>query len=46
LKCLVKNVFDNEYFAHLSRYRIINVPEQGRNIVLTVKVPFSGSLKN
>lgn len=45
LKCEVKNVFDNSYLAHLSRYRIINVPEQGRNVVLTLKVPFGGSLK-
>ncbi len=45
LKCQVKNLFNNQYLAHLSRYRIINVPEQGRNIVLTVKVPLSGPLK-
>lgn len=42
----VLNLFDTKYLAHLSRYRMINVPEQGRNFVLTVKVPFSGSFKN
>lgn len=42
--CQVQNVFHTSYFAHLSRYRLINVPEQGRNIVLTLKVPFSGKL--
>ncbi len=44
LKCQVQNVFDTKYLAHLSRYRIINVPEQGRNIVLSVNVPFRGKL--
>lgn len=42
----VRNVFNTNYLAHLSRYRIINVPEQGRNIVVTLKVPFGGKLKN
>ena len=41
--CQVQNVFNTAYLAHLSRYRLINVPEQGRNVVLTVKVPFGGS---
>ncbi len=35
-----QNLFDTAYFNHLSRYRLINVPEQGRNFVLVVKVPF------
>lgn len=41
--CQVQNFFDTAYLAHLSRYRLINVPEQGRNVVLTIKVPFSGN---
>ncbi len=41
--CQVQNVFHTKYLAHLSRYRLINVPEQGRNVVLTIKVPFRGS---
>lgn len=40
VSCQVQNVFDTAYFAHLSRYRLINVPEQGRNVVLTVKMLF------
>ncbi|MBK8568021.1 MAG: TonB-dependent receptor [Saprospiraceae bacterium] len=44
ISCQVQNVFDTTYFAHLSRYRLINVPEQGRNLVMTVKVPFGGKL--
>ncbi len=40
----VQNLFDTFYLAHLSRYRLINVPEQGRNLVMTLKVPFSGKI--
>lgn len=40
LKCQVQNLLDTRYLSHLSRYRIIDVPEQGRNVVLTMKVPF------
>ncbi len=36
----VQNVFNVTYYQHLSRYRLINVPEQGRNVVLSLKVPF------
>lgn len=42
INCQVQNVFHTKYLAHLSRYRLINVPEQGRNFVVTVKVPFGG----
>ena len=45
ISCQVQNFFDTFYFAHLSRYRIINVPEQGRNVILTVKVPFGGNFR-
>lgn len=40
----VQNLLDTAYLAHLSRYRLINVPEQGRNFVLTLKIPFKGNL--
>ncbi len=45
ISCQVQNIFNTTYFAHLSRYRLINVPEQGRNIVLTLKVPFKTNLQ-
>lgn len=45
LSCQVQNFFDTNYFAHLSRYRIINVPEQGRNIIFSAKIPFEGKFK-
>jgi len=33
----VKNIFNEKYFNHMSRYRIINIPEAGRNIALSLK---------
>lgn len=39
-----QNLGNAIYFNHLSRYRLLNLPEQGRNINLSLKVPFS--LKN
>jgi iron complex outermembrane receptor protein len=41
----VQNITNQRYLNHLSRYRWINVPEQGRNFVITVKVPLSIKLK-
>src|SRR5690606_38538988 len=34
------NLLNTKYMNHLSRYRLLNLPEQGRNIVLSLKVPF------
>lgn len=36
---MLNNVFDTFYFNHLSRYRILNLPEPGRNFTLSVKIP-------
>jgi len=33
------NLFDTKYLNHLSRYRLLDLPEQGRNIVVSVHVP-------
>ena len=33
-----QNLLNESYLNHLSRYRLINVPEQGRNLVLTLLV--------
>ncbi len=35
-----QNLLDAAYFDHLSRYRLINLPEQGRNVVMLVKLTF------
>lgn len=32
----VQNVFNTAYLQHLSRYRLLNLPEQGRNFILSV----------
>lgn len=34
----LRNVFNQFYLRHLSRYRILNLPEQGRNLVLGVSL--------
>ncbi|WP_075602331.1 TonB-dependent receptor [Saccharicrinis aurantiacus] len=34
------NLLDAKYYNHMSFYRQIEIPEQGRNIQLLVKVPF------
>ncbi len=44
LNLQVQNILDTYYLNHLSRYRLINVPEQGRNVVLSLKVPFAGRI--
>ena len=38
-KVNINNVFNTAYFNHISRYRLINLPEQGRNLVVSLKVP-------
>jgi iron complex outermembrane receptor protein len=44
LNIQVQNLLDTYYLNHLSRYRLINVPEQGRNVVVSLKMPFAGKL--
>lgn len=41
----VQNLFNTKYFNHTSYYRLINVPEPGRNLVVNVSIPFSGHFK-
>lgn len=41
----IQNVLNTKYFNHTSYYRIINVPEKGRNIIVNVSIPFSGKFK-
>ncbi|MFC4871810.1 TonB-dependent receptor [Negadavirga shengliensis] len=35
-----QNLTNTYYFNHLSRYRLLNLPEQGRNISVSLKIPF------
>jgi len=40
------NLFNTKYFNHTSYYRLINVPEAGRNVVMNISLPFSGIIKH
>lgn len=40
LSLQVQNLLDTKYLNHTSFYRLIELPEAGRNIVLSLKVPF------
>lgn len=40
LRLKLNNVFDTKYFNHTSFYRLIDVPEAGRNISLSLTIPF------
>lgn len=35
------NLLNTAYFNHISRYRLLNLPEQGRNIMLSVGLPIN-----
>jgi iron complex outermembrane receptor protein len=35
----VHNLFDTKYYNHLSFYRYLNLPESGRNFLLSVQIP-------
>ncbi|MBD1420966.1 TonB-dependent receptor [Sphingobacterium chuzhouense] len=37
----VQNLFDKKYMDHTSFYRLIEMPEMGRNIVLTLSLPLT-----
>jgi iron complex outermembrane receptor protein len=42
----VQNLFNKAYLNHTSYYRLMSIPEQGRNIVLNVAIPFTTHLKS
>lgn len=37
----VQNLLNSGYYNHLSRYRILNLPEQGRNFNFFITIPFA-----
>lgn len=41
----VQNLFNTKYFNHTSYYRLINIPEPGRNFIVNISIPFSGKIK-
>ena len=42
----VQNLLNRNYLDHTSYYRLINVPEPGRNLILNLSVPFSGRTRS
>ncbi len=42
----INNITNRKYFNHLSRYRILNLPEPGRNFRITMIIPFEGKINN
>lgn len=40
LSLQIQNLFDTKYLNHTSFYRLIELPEAGRNIILSMKIPF------
>ncbi len=41
----VQNLLNQKYFNHTSFYRIINVPEAGRNFIINISIPFNKTIK-
>ncbi|MFV0392690.1 MAG: TonB-dependent receptor [Paludibacteraceae bacterium] len=39
-----QNLFNTKYFNHTGYYRLINVPEAGRNFIMNISIPFSGKI--
>jgi len=46
LSLQAQNLLNTRYLNHTSFYRLIELPEAGRNIILSLKVPFNTSLNN
>ncbi len=40
----VRNLLNTKYFNHTSYYRLINVPEPGRNFIINISFPFTGTI--
>ncbi|MBQ4913923.1 TonB-dependent receptor [Maribacter sp. MMG018] len=41
LRVKLNNVFNTKYFDHTSFYRLIDVPEAGRNLSISLTIPFN-----
>jgi iron complex outermembrane recepter protein len=42
----IQNMTNKKYLNHLSYYRRLQIPEPGRNFILTVKIPFQTNINN
>lgn len=43
MRIKLNNVFDTKYYNHTSFYRLIDVPEAGRNISISLTIPFNNN---
>ncbi len=41
-----QNLLNSKYFKHTSYYRLINIPEPGRNFILNITIPFHRSFNH
>jgi len=46
LSMQVQNLFNTTYYNHSSYYRLIHVPEPGRNLIMNLMLPFPGKRKS
>jgi iron complex outermembrane receptor protein len=46
LNLQIRNVFNTRYLNHSSYYRIIDLPEAGRDMVLNIQIPIKQSINN
>ena len=46
MRIKLNNVFDTKYYNHTSFYRLIDVPEAGRNISISLTIPFNNNHLN
>jgi iron complex outermembrane receptor protein len=42
----VQNLLNRKYLDHTSYYRLINIPEPGRDLTVNISIPFPGHLRN
>lgn len=42
----IQNILNTKYFNHTSYYRLINIPEAGRNLIVTIRIPISKPFTN
>lgn len=42
----VQNLLNNTYYNHTSYYRLINIPEPGRNFIINLSLPFTGKVQS
>ncbi|MNY43393.1 hypothetical protein D3C86_1783470 [compost metagenome] len=46
LSLQVQNLLNTSYLNHTSFYRLIELPEAGRNVILSLKIPVGGKAQN